>query len=609
MTTINARTKSVRQLLSNVKYNIDFYQREYAWERRHVQELIDDLAGRFLAAYDVRHERSAVQHYQHYFLGTIVTCSDRGQNFIIDGQQRLTTLTLMLIALHHLRENFPEIPDVRPMIFSESYGRRAFNIDVAERAEPMKALFEGGDIEIAASADPSARNLAARYQDIADLLPRAFNGAMLPFFTDWLAENVDLVEIEAYSEDDAFTIFETMNDRGMTLGPAAMLKGYLLANIHDPRQKSAANELWQQRITELSALGKDTDADLFKTWLRARYARSIRDPKRGSSPRDYENIHRFHRWIRDERQRIGLHKSTNFYDFIATRFSKMAQVYLRLRRAAATFTPGLEAVYYNAHNGFTPQFMVALAPLSAKDDALTIERKVRLVTTYLDMMIARRMLNFRPVNPNALIYPMFNLAKEIRDLDVESLAGLLRLKIETMPETLEAAEAFYLTPGNRRAVHYLLARMTYHIEQESGIASSFEHYVSRELKRPFEIEHIWPDKFGRHMDDFEHPEDFALYRNQIGGLLLLPRGFNQSFGAQPYEDKAEHYRSQNLLAWSLHESAYHHNPGFLRYIECSGLPFRAHAEFNMDDLDARQHLYRLLCEEIWSPAQLEKILI
>jgi len=39
------------------------------------------------------------------------------------------------------------------------------------------------------------------------------------------------------------------------------------------------------------------------------------------------------------------------------------------------------------------------------------------------------------------------------------------------------------------------------------------------------------------------------------------------------------------------------------------LPFRAHAEFNMDDLDARQHLYRLLCEEIWSPAQLEKILI
>ena len=63
--------------------------------------------------------------------------------------------------------------------------------------------------------------------------PTALRGAALPYFVDWLIENVHLVEITAYSDGDAYTIFETMNDRGLSLTPADMLKGYLLANITD----------------------------------------------------------------------------------------------------------------------------------------------------------------------------------------------------------------------------------------------------------------------------------------------------------------------------------------------------------------------------------------
>ncbi len=55
----------------------------------------------------------------------------------------------------------------------------------------------------------------------------------MPYFIDWLLENVHLVEITAYSDDDAYTIFETMNDRGLSLSPTDMLKGYLLANIDE----------------------------------------------------------------------------------------------------------------------------------------------------------------------------------------------------------------------------------------------------------------------------------------------------------------------------------------------------------------------------------------
>lgn len=65
-----------------------------------------------------------------------------------------------------------------------------------------------------------------------------------------------------------------------------------------------------------------------------------------------------------------------------------------------------------------------------------------------------------------------------------------------------------------------------------------------------------------------------------------------------------YYAGQNLLAKSLHESAYEHNPGFRQFRERSGLPFQAHPEFNRVDLDKRQKFYQLLAEQIWSPERL-----
>lgn len=77
-----------------------------------------------------------------------------------------------------------------------------------------------------------------------------------------------------------------------------------------------------------------------------------------------------------------------------------------------------------------------------------------------------------------------------------------------------------------------------------------------------------------------------------------------SYGDKPYAVKREHYFGQNLLAQSLHEHAYNHDPGFQRFCERSGLPFVAHADFKRADLDARQELYRKLAEQIWNPAKL-----
>ncbi|MBT3594853.1 MAG: HNH endonuclease, partial [Verrucomicrobia bacterium] len=105
---------------------------------------------------------------------------------------------------------------------------------------------------------------------------------------------------------------------------------------------------------------------------------------------------------------------------------------------------------------------------------------------------------------------------------------------------------------------------------------------------------------------FSHPTDFSDYRNRIGGLLLLPKSFNASYGDNSYEEKRDHYFGQNLLAQSLHEKAYVHDPGFRQFMEASGLPFKAHDSFNKASLDARQRLYGAMAEQIWDPEELTR---
>ena len=238
---IDGKGRTVRELLSGRKYSIDYYQREYKWQKEQVADLLDDLAAKFLESHEEGNERSAVAEYGHYFLGSIIISDKDGQKFIIDGQQRLTTLTLLLIYLHHEISDSEQKGQIADLIFSQKFGKRSFNLDIPERTACMEALYKGEEFHEANGMEAIA-NILARYSEIEELFAEELKGPALPYFVDWLVENVHLVEITAYSDEDAYTIFETMNDRGLSLTPADMLKGYLLANISDvdqanPRQR------------------------------------------------------------------------------------------------------------------------------------------------------------------------------------------------------------------------------------------------------------------------------------------------------------------------------------------------------------------------------------
>lgn len=617
MNEIRGDSKNILTLLAGSKFSVDYYQREYRWGKKQVTELLDDLDKRFCEFYDHEHEREAVKEYGHYFLGSIII-SDSGQKkFVIDGQQRLTSLSLILIHIHRQLAEADHKSEIAKLICSTQYGKRSFNLDVPERVPCMDALFAGQEYN-EDSQPESVVNLLARFRDIEDNFPEGIKGRALSNFADWLIHKVYLVEITAYSDEDAYTIFETMNDRGLSLTPTDMLKGFLLTNIGDTELRKNASHIWRRNIESLQELGKEKkeeDADAIKSWLRSQYAESIRQPKLGAKAEDFNLLGtEFHRWVRDHQVALGLKTAKNFSDFICNDFRFYSNWYRKIRQMADKLTyalgKGTEAIHFNANSNFTLQYPVLLAPLRTSDSEDEIHSKLRIVATYLDILIARRVWCGDSISYSTMQYAMFLV---IRDIRGKSSADLIASLTERLygEKDFSSKSDFQLHGRNRKHVHRILARMIHHVETKSGQESRYSEYMQRGGKKGYEIEHIWANKPERHKQEFPHDADFREYRNRIGGLLLLPKSFNASYGDLPYSEKYPHYFGQNLLAQSLNKKAYEKNPGFKvfreKFQENTGAVFQPHKIFGKEAFDNRQELYLKLAEEIWNPSRLMEV--
>lgn len=606
MSEILGKAKTIRELLNGQKYAIDYYQRDYKWESKQVYELIDDFSGKFFESFEPAHDRSEVEKYGHYFLGSIIISSKSGQKYIIDGQQRLTTLTILLIFLNNVQKESDNKVPINELIYSEKYSKKSFNLNVEERIFCMEALFSGEEPDLD-KAPESVQNIAARYHDIEEYFPDSLKNDVLPYFLDWLLENVHLVEITAYSDEDAYTIFETMNDRGLSLTPTDMLKGYLLANITDEGRRSQAAEIWKKYISDLQSIEKEEDANFFKAWLRSQYASTIRERKRNAQPGDFDRLGtEFHRWIRENKEDLTLLKSEDFYKFITRDMAFYANWYLKIRKASSELTAGLEEIYFNARHEFTLQYPVLLAPIKQGEDEALSLKKIRIVASFIDILIARRISNYKDISASTVQYAMFLVMRDIRGKSTSEIVNILTKRLQDDMAPFSSSEhPFALHGMNRKPIHRILARITDYIERESGMPSRYVEYATGRGAKGYEVEHIWADHPERHTDEFTHPADFQNIRNRFGGLLLLPKNFNQSYSDLPYEKKIDHYYSQNLLARSLHPKCYERNPGFLAFVKKSGLPFKAYPVFKKADNDERQTLYSAIAEQIWNPNRLK----
>ena len=608
MSNINEISRNRVEILDNKKYSIEYYQREYRWGEEQIVELLTDLEDKFFEDYEDSHQRINVKNYPPYFLGSIILVDKNSQTFVIDGQQRLTSLTLLLIYVYRKFGKDNQKQNLLNLIYSDTYGEKNFNLNIDDRTECLDKLFKEGVYETKEDDNESVKNLVDRYEDIENNFSEELTN-VLPLFADWLIKKVFFVEITAQNDQDAYNIFETMNDRGLSLNSSEMLKGYLLSQIQSEEKRNDANNKWKKVVIKLKNEDKDHEEEFAKSLLRSRYARDIRERKRGAVKKDFDLIGtEFHRWVRDKKEILSLSNWESYYDFINNQYAKYSEIYLTILNHSKSFSKKYEAIFYNGHNYLTLQNTILLAPIKAEDSSEIIDKKIRMVARYLDIFLARRIVNYKTIDRNTLEVNLFNLIKNIREQEIETLKSILISELDKQTEKITEVTNFKLSTQFKRKVRYLLARFTYFIESETNeVGADFGKYIRIKYeKKPFEIEHIWSHKYDHYKNIFDNEEDFIEKRQSLGALILVPRGENQSFSDKHYRDKVQFYGRGNILTKSLTSLCYSNNPSFTNFVRDNNLPFKNYDDFNLESLNERTELYKKLSELIWSPSQIEK---
>ena len=251
-TTIEINKKSVKEFLDagkKQKFVIPEYQRPYAWREEEVQTLFDDL---------VEYTQERID--SPYFLGTIVsyTNGDKEQE-IIDGQQRITTLCLLLRALYtkiekmdHTKERSNFISQIEPALWETD--------ELSGEADKSKTLLESRVFESEYNnildhilstgiADEGAKdNYTRNYLLLQNLIDDYAKDEPLTFYhmINNILNKAIVLPIKADSQDTALTIFSTLNDRGLPLSDADIFKAKIYNNIKDTKTRNTFIQKWQE---------------------------------------------------------------------------------------------------------------------------------------------------------------------------------------------------------------------------------------------------------------------------------------------------------------------------------------------------------------------------
>jgi len=279
---LHAYTKTIFDIFSiNKKYVVPRFQREYSWGDDEISELWRDLVANIAT-------KSGKLSNQEYFIGSLVLVGeDKSTAFnIVDGQQRLTTITLLMSALVDAFKEL-SLDDLARGLYAFIEGRDVSNklFFKLENENPKPFLqnsIQNYDKVVANPGSEEETNLRAAYQFFLARLGKASlmgefsdfwqqaggdenarHRAILEAIRDQVLTFIKAIYITVGSEDDAYTIFETLNARGMNLSPVDLIKNEIFKTLVDEHPVDNAKFKWKQLYTTLAARDDRLDIDVY----------------------------------------------------------------------------------------------------------------------------------------------------------------------------------------------------------------------------------------------------------------------------------------------------------------------------------------------------------
>ena len=625
---VNPEKQNINTLFSTINYHIDFYQREYKWTADEVLRLIDDVFYHFEQSYAAHHdldpsEENVAAKYSWYFLNTYITNKTDGRIFVVDGQQRLTTLTLILIALYQMCStkalNLPERRDwLKAKIAGVGVGgRKQFWMAHEKRDALMRALFEGRAPSVEMIDDGvTARHIIDNYALITkELSSRLPTSHKLDTFVFYFLCMVVIINLEV-SRTDVPMVFEVINDRGVRLQSYEILKGKLLGEI-DKVEVDQYADIWEESLRGLELRGDGEVDDFFRTYLRAHFSETRKQGQTFDGP--------YHRAILEGPCKATLHlarDSKAVKAFLKGPFRYYANLFLKLRELGEDGASAIPECYYSSQlNRMDGHIMLAIAACATDDP--DEDTRLRAVARAFDRAYVMLQLN-RSYDSNQFqefLYTLLPLLKGCPVDQIEQRIGSAVLaevnsRRNTESEALLAYGQFKQVgygDYNPRFLRYFLARVESFIAEGLGdpvSSDEMSNYVrGTGYATIYHVEHILAhnDESRALFKDTKGVIDEPLFeneRNRFGGLLLLKGPDNSSSGNEPYAEKLRTYSGKApYLARTLVPDFYKSNSAMRTFIKKSGLAFEPAPKFTRKTLEDRSLLLYAITERVWaSPA-------
>lgn len=274
-TTIEVNKQSVCQLLEGGKehpFVIPEYQRPYAWEEEEVDTLFQDL-------WDFTETNGGAERSGTYFLGSVVSfINENGEQEIIDGQQRITSLFLLLRAIYTKLKTLPQsnrsdnfIRQIENAIWQADKIEGIIKTDESilesravndENNKVLLSILQSG-IADAKATDNYSKNYL-RFQQLFEQASQE-NPLQIYDFIYALLRQAILLPISADTQDTALTIFSTLNDRGKPLSDADIFKAGIYNKL-DAAKKAEFIERWKN-LEEKAEVAEESIQQLFYYYM------------------------------------------------------------------------------------------------------------------------------------------------------------------------------------------------------------------------------------------------------------------------------------------------------------------------------------------------------
>jgi uncharacterized protein with ParB-like and HNH nuclease domain len=516
---INFEIKGIGKLIKENNLKVPIYQRPFAWKDKQVEELLNDI------------KESINANEDEYFLGTIVLSkSDEESRLeIVDGQQRISTIVIFFSAfLKYLEEE-----DSRKQIQSEylsTYNIREKNfIPKLELSRQdidyfRRLIIERDECEAKIESHQRIKNAyEIAFKKISNLL-KANNDdqSILHDWRDFIDDKLMIVLITVSSDTNAFTIFETLNDRGLELAQIDLLKNYLYSKAG--HRLDEAQNSWIELISKIETFLEDES--LILTYIKHHWS-SEHGFIRVKNKELYNNI------------KEKIRNPTQIITFINT-LKYDIDLYIAILNHNNSFWNDYDnkcKEYIETLNYFgLEQYRPLLLTILKKFNKVEVKKSLKLILAW----IIRNLIT-GSMGGGSLEQAYANTAKEIFEGTIKNTIGLKESLKGFIPKDEEFKERFALATVSKHkyARYYLKAIENYHRGQQNP------ELLVNTNPDSVDLEHILPEKPGKNWSNFTEDE-VNTYVKRIGNLTLMKTKENNDFKSSSFYMKRKKYRESEI---------------------------------------------------------------